>query len=61
VRGSLCTKLSNTRAEGVLELQLPFNGGSFSKAYFCWHLGVIVWLCTKFQPLILISYFTMIF
>jgi hypothetical protein len=46
---------------GCFELQLPFNSGLFSKAYFCWHLGVITWFCTNFQPLILICNFTMIF
>jgi hypothetical protein len=46
---------------GCFELQLPFNSGLFSKAYFCWHLGIITWLCTNFQLLILISYFIMIF
>jgi hypothetical protein len=39
---------------GCFGLQLPFNSGLFSKAYFCWHLGVITWFCTNFQPLILI-------
>jgi hypothetical protein len=34
VRGSLYTKLSNIRAERVLELQLSFNCRLFSKAYF---------------------------
>jgi hypothetical protein len=32
---------------GCFELQLPFNSGLFSKAYFCWHLDAITWLCTK--------------
>jgi hypothetical protein len=48
VRGSLSAKLSNIRVGGCFELQLPFNSGLFSKAYFCWHLGVITWLCTNF-------------
>jgi hypothetical protein len=41
VSGSLCIKLANIRAEGVFELQLPFNRGLFSKTYFYWHLDVI--------------------
>jgi hypothetical protein len=46
---------------GCFELQLPLNSGLFSKACFCSHLGVIIWSCTNFQPLILNGYFTLIF
>jgi hypothetical protein len=41
VRGSLCIKLSNIRAERGFELQPSFNRGLFSKTYFCWYLDVI--------------------
>jgi hypothetical protein len=33
---------------GCFELQLSSNSEVFFQGYFCWHLGVITWLCTKF-------------